>query len=58
MYSDYSFSLSLGTPFFQGIPIFSREISLFSLGKIEISWENGVPKLALTGIYFVQASTS
>jgi hypothetical protein len=38
---------SLGTPFSQGIYIFLREISSFSLGKIEISWENRVPKLAL-----------
>jgi hypothetical protein len=58
MYSDYSFSLSLGTPFSQGISILPREISSFSLWKIGIPWENGVPKLALTGIYFVQASTS
>jgi hypothetical protein len=38
---------SLGTTFSQGISIFTREISSFSLGKIEISWENVVPKLAL-----------
>jgi hypothetical protein len=42
---------SLATPFFQGIPIFPREISSFSLGKIGgkigIPWENGVAKLAL-----------
>jgi hypothetical protein len=38
---------SLGTPFFQGISIFPREISSFSLGKIRIHWENNVSKLAL-----------
>jgi hypothetical protein len=38
---------SLGTTFFQGISILSREISLFSHGKIEIPCENVVPKLAL-----------
>jgi hypothetical protein len=38
---------SLGTTFSQGIFTFPREISSFSLGKIEIPWENGVPKLAL-----------
>lgn len=38
---------SLETSFFQGIFIFSSEISLFSLGKIEIPLKNGVPKLAL-----------
>jgi hypothetical protein len=30
---------------------FPREISSFSLGKIEIPWENGVHKLALKGIF-------
>jgi hypothetical protein len=49
---------SLGTPFYQGIFIFSREISSFSLGKIGIPWENGVSKLAfshvfLTSTYFM-----
>jgi hypothetical protein len=34
-------------PFSQGISILPREISSFSLGKIGITWENGVPKLAL-----------
>jgi hypothetical protein len=38
---------SLGTLFSQGISIFPREFSSFSLGKIGIPWENGVPKLAL-----------
>jgi hypothetical protein len=38
---------SLGITFFQGNFIFSREISSFSLMKIEIPWKNGVPKLAL-----------
>jgi hypothetical protein len=36
---------SLGAPFFQGISIFPREISSFSLGKIGIPSENGVSKL-------------
>jgi hypothetical protein len=40
---------SLGTIFSQVISIFPREISSFSLGKIEIQWENVVPKLALIG---------
>jgi hypothetical protein len=38
---------SLATIFLQGISIFPREISLFSLGKIEIPWKNKVVKLAL-----------
>jgi hypothetical protein len=42
---------SLETTFFQGIFIFPREISLFSHGKIEIPWENEVPKLALNGSF-------
>jgi hypothetical protein len=46
-----SLRASLGTQFSQGISIFPRDISLFSLGKIVIRWENGVPKLALN-IYF------
>jgi hypothetical protein len=33
----------LGTPFYQEVSIFSRENSW----KIEIPWENGVPKLTL-----------
>jgi hypothetical protein len=37
----------LGTTFSQEISIFPREISSFSLGKIEIPWENMVSKLAL-----------
>jgi hypothetical protein len=41
------FRASLGTPFSQGITIFPREISSFSLGKFEIPWKNSVPKLAL-----------
>jgi hypothetical protein len=40
---------SFGTPLFQVIFIFSREISSFSLGKIGIPWENRAPKLALRG---------
>jgi hypothetical protein len=43
---------SLGTPISQGIFIFPREISSFSHGKIEITWEIGVPKLALMGEKF------
>jgi hypothetical protein len=38
---------SLETLFSQGFFVFSREISLFSLGKLEIPWENSVAKLAL-----------
>jgi hypothetical protein len=38
---------SLGTQFSHGIFIFPRENELISLGKIEISWENRIPKLAL-----------
>jgi hypothetical protein len=38
---------SLGTLIFQGISIFPMEISLFFYGKIEITWENEVLKLAL-----------
>jgi hypothetical protein len=38
---------SLGTSIFQGISIFPWENELISLGKIEIPWEIGVPKLAL-----------
>jgi hypothetical protein len=37
----------LGTQIFQGISIFSREISSFFHGKIENPWEIEVPKLAL-----------
>jgi hypothetical protein len=40
---------SLGTPFFQEISIFLWENELFSLGKMEIPWNNGVSKLALKG---------
>jgi hypothetical protein len=43
----------LGTPFFQGFFIFSREISSFSLGKLKIPWKNGSAKLALTIIFFL-----
>jgi hypothetical protein len=45
--SFHTLRASLGTIFSQGIFTFPREISLFSLGKIEITWENGVLKLAL-----------
>jgi hypothetical protein len=38
---------SLGTPIFQDIFIFPREISLFSHGKIEIPCKIVVPKLTL-----------
>jgi hypothetical protein len=44
----FSLRTSLGTPFSHGIFIFPKEISSFFLGKIRISWENVVPKLALT----------
>jgi hypothetical protein len=37
----------LGTLISHGIFIFPREISSFSLGKMKISWEISVPKLAL-----------
>jgi hypothetical protein len=39
---------SLATPIFQGFFIFLREFSLFSFGKLEITWKNGVAKLDLT----------
>jgi hypothetical protein len=42
---------SLGTTFSQGIPIFSWENELISLGKMKIPWGNGVPKLALKDIF-------
>jgi hypothetical protein len=45
----------LGTLFFQGISIFSREISSFSLEKIGIPSDDEVPKLALS-IYFANYS--
>jgi hypothetical protein len=35
----FSLSTSFGTPFFQGVSIFPKKISLFSLGKIEIPWK-------------------
>jgi hypothetical protein len=38
---------SLGTTFFHGISIFTWENELISLRKMEITWENVVPKLAL-----------
>jgi hypothetical protein len=38
---------SLETTFSHRVFIFPREISSFSLGKIEIPWKNVVPKLAL-----------
>jgi hypothetical protein len=44
-----SFRASLETPFFQGIYIFARKNKLISHRKMEIYWENGVPKLALRG---------
>jgi hypothetical protein len=47
-YHSFSLKASLGITFSQGISIFPKEISLFSLRKKkEISWENVVPKLAL-----------
>jgi hypothetical protein len=45
--SSFYFRASLGTPISHGVYIFQREISSFSYGKIEISWEIVVPKLAL-----------
>jgi hypothetical protein len=48
------FRVSLGTLFFQAIFIFPREISSFSLGKIEIPWENGVSKLALKDLELLE----
>ena len=41
----FSWRASLGTPFSQWIPIFSRENELIFLGKMEIPCENGIPKL-------------
>jgi hypothetical protein len=38
---------SLENLFFQEIFIFLRKNSLFSLGKIEVSWKNRIPKLPL-----------
>jgi hypothetical protein len=49
---------SLGTPFSKGIQIFPRENELISLGKMEISWENGVPKLALSNYFFPHSKAS
>jgi hypothetical protein len=49
---DLSMSIrtSLGISFSHEIFIFPREFSLFSLGKTEIPWKNGVPKLVLRGL--------
>jgi hypothetical protein len=44
---------SLGIIFSQEISIFSKKISLFSFGKIKISWENVVPKLVLNRPYIL-----
>jgi hypothetical protein len=41
------FRASLETLFSQGFFGFPREISSFSLGKLEIPWKNSVAKLAL-----------
>jgi hypothetical protein len=38
---------SLGTSFFYGIFIFSKENKLIFFRKIKFFWENVVPKLAL-----------
>jgi hypothetical protein len=38
----------LATPFFQRILGNGGEISSFSLGKMEVPWRNGVPKLVLS----------
>jgi hypothetical protein len=43
----FLFRASLETLFSRGFFVFSREISSFSLGKLEIPWENSVAKLAL-----------
>jgi hypothetical protein len=48
-----SFRVSLGTTFFQGISIFSRENELIFLGKMKIPWKNGVPKLAFNDKAFL-----
>jgi hypothetical protein len=45
---------SLGSPIFQGNFIFWREISSFFCWKIEIFWENGVPKLALIPWFYLK----
>jgi hypothetical protein len=37
------FKASLATPLFQGISIFPREISSFSLGKMGSPWEMELP---------------
>jgi hypothetical protein len=42
------FRASLGTTISQGFSIFPWKNELIFLGKIEISWKVGVPKLALT----------
>jgi hypothetical protein len=41
----------LGALISHEIFIFPREISSFSLGKIKISWEISVPKLALKELF-------
>jgi hypothetical protein len=52
IYIQKELRVSLETQFSQGIFIFPREISSFSFGKIEIPWENSVPKLVLKGPLF------
>jgi hypothetical protein len=44
---DSRLRASLGTSISQGFSIFPWENELISLGKIEIPWRIGVPKLAL-----------
>jgi hypothetical protein len=51
VWKHWQFRASLVTPFSQGIYIFPREISSFSLGKIKIPGKNGVPKLVLNSFY-------
>jgi hypothetical protein len=44
---NYTLRARLGNSFSQGVFIFPREISSFSLGKMKIPWKNEVPKLVL-----------
>jgi hypothetical protein len=52
-----SIRASLGTLIFQWFFIFPREISSFSLGKLEIPWKNWVAKLGLRVWVWVNFST-
>jgi hypothetical protein len=49
---------SLETLLYQGISIFPRENELISLVKMEIPWENKVPKLALIEPFFSPLETT